>query len=577
MAVKLTAKLIEAFAGTFLSGRYDNAKPTPPFHRQGWALYCSDERQAGLVAPRGHAKSTAFTYDYILAECLFRTAQYVILIGSTEDKAAEQLSNLSEEIEVNEDMRREFGVAGFETQQKTEIIVKFDDGARFRILARGAEQKIRGAMWNGMRPDLIVCDDMEDDEQVMSKDRRLKFQKWFFRAAKQALSRRGRIRVHGTILHEDSLLARLNKNKMWKFLFFKAHNSYSDFSNLLWPEQWSAEALRDVQIEFEENGDSAGYSQEFLNTPLDNNEAYLKKENFLPMAPDDYESEKIYICGADWAISKADSANRTSNSYSDFSNLLWPEQWSAEALRDVQIEFEENGDSAGYSQEFLNTPLDNNEAYLKKENFLPMAPDDYESEKIYICGADWAISKADSANRTSFTCGGKDVENIVHVVGQAVGRWDSLEIVEEFFAFHDRWRPAAWYVENGQIWLGLKPMILKEMQKRDTWINIIERTPIKDKSVRGRSLQRRHKNGGMRFDKQASWYPGYEAELLTFTGVTDAVLDDQFDSTALMSIGFDEWHEIDEDDFVSEEEWAARRESASARGGVHAGRSITGY
>ena len=488
MAVKLTAKLIEAFAGTFLSGRYDNAKPTPPFHRQGWALYCSDERQAGLVAPRGHAKSTAFTYDYILAECLFRTAQYVILIGSTEDKAAEQLSNLSEEIEVNEDMRREFGVAGFETQQKTEIIVKFDDGARFRILARGAEQKIRGAMWNGMRPDLIVCDDMEDDEQVMSKDRRLKFQKWFFRAAKQALSRRGRIRVHGTILHEDSLLARLNKNKMWKFLFFKAHNSYSDFSN-----------------------------------------------------------------------------------------LLWPEQWSAEALRDVQIEFEENGDSAGYSQEFLNTPLDNNEAYLKKENFLPMAPDDYESEKIYICGADWAISKADSANRTSFTCGGKDVENIVHVVGQAVGRWDSLEIVEEFFAFHDRWRPAAWYVENGQIWLGLKPMILKEMQKRDTWINIIERTPIKDKSVRGRSLQRRHKNGGMRFDKQASWYPGYEAELLTFTGVTDAVFDDQFDSTALMSIGFDEWHEIDEDDFVSEEEWAARRESASARGGVHAGRSITGY
>lgn len=487
MAVKLSAKLIEAFAGTFLSGRYDDAKPTPPFHRQGWALYCSDERQAGLVAPRGHAKSTAFTYDYILAECLFRTAQYVILIGSTEDKAAEQLSNLSEEIEINEDMRREFGVAGFETQQKTEIIVKFDDGARFRILARGAEQKIRGAMWNGMRPDLIVCDDMEDDEQVMNKDRRLKFQKWFFRAAKQALSRRGRIRVHGTILHEDSLLARLNKNKMWKFLFFKAHNSYNDFSNLLWPEQWSADALRNVQIEFEENGDSAGYSQEFLNTPLDNNEAYLKKENFLPM------EEK-----------------------------------------------------------------------------------DYDSEKIYICGADWAISKADSANRTSFTCGGKDVENIVHVVGQAVGRWDSLEIVEEFFNFHNRWKPAAWYVENGQIWLGLKPMILKEMQKRDTWINIIERSPIKDKATRGRSLQKRHKNGGMRFDKQASWYPGYEAELLTFTGVTDAVLDDQFDSTAIMSIGFDEWHEIEEDDFVSEEEWAARRESANARG-VHAGRSITGY
>ena len=487
MAVKLNARLVEAFAGTFLSGRYDDAKATPDFHRKAWHLYVSDEKQCVIVAPRGHAKSTALTYDYILAECLFRTARYVILIGSTEDKAAEQLSNLSEEIETNEDLRREFGVAGFETQQKTEVIVKFDDGARFRILARGAEQKIRGAMWNGMRPDLIVCDDMEDDEQVMNKDRRQKFRNWFFRAAKQALSRRGRIRVHGTILHEDSLLARLIKNKMWKHQFYKAHESYSDFSNLLWSDQWSAQALRDIQVEYEEEGDSGGYSQEYLNTPLDNNEAFLKKENFL-------------------------------------------------AMREA----------------------------------------DYDADKIYIAGADWAISKSDSANRTSFTCGGKDVDNIVHVVGQVAGRWDSLQIIDELFDFYNRWKPVAWYVENGQIWLSLKPMILREMQKRDVWINFIERTPIKDKASRGRSLQKRHKNGGMRFDKQASWYPGYEAELLTFTGITDAVLDDQFDSTALMSIGFDDWNEVDEDDFVEDDEWIARRESAATRGGSH-GRTSAGY
>ena len=132
-------------------------------------------------------------------------------------------------------------------------------------------------------------------EQVENKDRRAKFRRWFFRVAKQALSRRGRIRVHGTILHEDSLLARLMKNKMWKFQFYKAHKSYSDFSELLWPEQWDAAALRNVQIEFEEDGDSGGYSQEFLNTPLDNNEAYLKKENFLPMRPEDYDSDKILV------------------------------------------------------------------------------------------------------------------------------------------------------------------------------------------------------------------------------------------------------------------------------------------
>jgi len=153
----LTADLIEGFAGMFLSGRYDDAKPTPPFHREAWKLYVSPVKQAMVIAPRDHAKSTGLTFDYILAEACFRHADYIILIGSTEEKASEQLSNISEELHENEDLRKEFGISHFETDQKTEIIVVHDDGYRFRILARGAEQKIRGALWNGKRPNLIVC------------------------------------------------------------------------------------------------------------------------------------------------------------------------------------------------------------------------------------------------------------------------------------------------------------------------------------------------------------------------------------------------------------------------------------
>lgn len=487
MSVVLTAKLIEAFAGTFLSGRYDDAKPTPAFHRKAWKLYTSDEKRACVVAPRDHAKSTALTFDYILANVCFRTCQYVLLIGATEPKASEQLSNISEELAGNDDLRREFGIVGFETEQKTDIIVKFDDGHRFRIRAYGGEQKIRGAMWNGRRPDLIVMDDVEDDEQVESEERRKKFRKWFFRAVVPALSKRGRIRVHGTILHEDSLLSRLQKNRMWSCQFYKAHKSYSDFSE-----------------------------------------------------------------------------------------LLWPDRWTVEDLRAKQIEFEDDGDTGGYSQEYLNTPLDDNEAFLKKENFIAMTDRDYDSPKVFFAGADWAISKKDSANRTSFTAGGKDIQNIVHVMGQDVGRWDSEEIIEHLFDFYNRWKPVVWYVETGQIWLALKPMILKEMQKRDIWINFSEHAPITDKASRARIFQKRHKAGGMRFDKRASWYSGYEAELLTFTGVTDAKADDQFDSTALMMRGVEEYHEIEEEDTVTEDEWMAARASRDARS-LNDGRTSAGY
>lgn len=485
--VTLTAELIEAFAGTFLSPRYDGAKPTPNFHRECWELYASDEKQAGAIAPRGHAKSTALTFDYILAEVLFRCSDYVILIGSTEDKAAEQLSNITEELEENVDIRREFGVKSFESFTKTEVIAVCEDGHRFRILARGAEQKIRGAMWKGKRPNLIVCDDMEDDEQVENKDRRSKFRRWFFRAAKQALSRTGKIRVHGTILHEDSLLSRLMNNKMWKMRFYKAHRSYNDFSE-----------------------------------------------------------------------------------------LLWPEMWTEEALLAVRTEFEEDDDGSGYSQEFLNTPLDNNETYLRKQDFIPMSDGDYEIQKKFYCGVDFAFSKKTTANHTSFTVGGVCSRNIVHHVDEHRERMDTLEVVEKFFEVNRRWDIEGFFVPAGKDWLSIEPVLRREMMNRGEWL-IIEQIPDNtDKAVKGRVYQKKNKAGACRYDKKADWYPAYEAELLSFTGVSEAKSDDQFDSTATLHRGIEMGIIVEDDDFVEEDEWDFRRESRDLMGGGQRS-SITGY
>lgn len=54
-----------------------------------------------------------------------------------------------------------------------------EDGHMFRI-TKGAEQKIRGLKWNNKRPDLIICDDLENDEIVLNKERRAKFKRWFY-------------------------------------------------------------------------------------------------------------------------------------------------------------------------------------------------------------------------------------------------------------------------------------------------------------------------------------------------------------------------------------------------------------
>lgn len=468
--VKLTADLIESFAGTFVSPRYDNRAATPQLHREAWALYSSDHPQVMCIAPREHAKSTALTTVYILAEVLFRSSDYVMLVGSTEEFAAEQLGNVTDELRSNEDIIREFGIKGFEMDSRTDVIVSMRDGHKFRILCRGSEQRIRGRLWNGKRPNLLVGDDLEDDEQVENADRRNKFRRWFFRAAKQALGRYGKTRLHGTILHDDSLLSRLRKNKSWKHLYYKAHAGFDDFSELLWPEQWPEERLR------------------------------LRRQEFI-----------------------------------------------------------DAGDSAGYSQEFLNDPLDNSEAFLRKADFLPMSEDDHDKHKIVCAAADFAVSKADKANRTSFTVGGKDVDNLLHFIDQRVGRWDPVEWIDEMFLIQERHRPEVFWVEDGVIWKAVSPMVYREMQTRDIRINIETRTPVKDKATRGRSYQRRMRAGHCRFDKKAEWYPGFEQENLRFTGTSAATLDDQFDSAALLSLGFDDFSHVEKEDFYGEEEWEMER------------------
>lgn len=512
LPVRLTADIIEAFGGMFISPRFDRACPTPPFHRKAWALYASDAAAAEVIAPRDHAKSTGLTTVYILAEVLFRTSDYVILVGSTEDASAEQLGNITEELLENEDLIREFGVKKFLRTASTDIIVEMEDGWRFRILSRGAEQRIRGRLWKGKRPNLLVCDDMEDDEQVENVDRRAKFRRWFFRAAKQALSKSGKIRVHGTILHDDSLLNRLAKchvckaitthdgtgdcpkcgaAKTWKHLFFKAHRSFDDFSERLWPERWSERQLRARRQEFIEDGDGAGYSQEFLNDPLDNSDAFLKKGEFIDA-----------------------------------------------------------------SEEELDTP------------------------KIVCVAADFAVSKADKANRTSFTVGGKDSANLLHFLDQRVDWWDSKEWIDVMFEIQQTWNPVVFWVEDGVIWKALRPMILREMLVRDCHINIEPVASVKDKGTRGRSLQKRMRAGHCRFAKHLPWYPGFENELLRFTGSSQATLDDQFDSAALLSRGFDEFTHLEAEDFRTPEEeefergfWNSRRGSASNGGRSH----VTGY
>lgn len=489
----LTSDVVEAFATHYLSNRYDEKKPVAPFHRKVWQLYCTSHPGCAVAAPRGHAKSTSFTFVYTLANALFRVEDYIIILGSNEELAIEQLGDITLELSENEELIKDFGVSKFIVLAKTEIIVEFTDGSQFRILARGKGQKIRGRKWRNKRPGLIICDDLEDDEEVESAERRLKFRRWFYRAVKPALSRTGRLRYHGTIIaNKDTLLARTMRNKKWNTLFFKAHKSFDDFSEVLWPEQYSEGRLREIR--------------------------------------DGYIAE---------------------------------------------------GDASGYSNEYLNSPINEGTRFLQPEWFLPMTQEILESRKQYIIGVDLAISTADTANRTAMVVCGKDLENRLSFVDVAVDRWDTTGIFDKLFDLQAKWEPSAFYIEDGHILKTFLPLLYKEMRERDSFLKVVPISNAKDKKVKGRSLQKKMRAGACFFHKEEDWYGGFEGECLEFTGITEAVLDDQYDAAAICARAFDLIPEIELEDVLGEEDrealWLEKTYRKELRAKSAGRNKVTGY
>jgi predicted phage terminase large subunit-like protein len=325
----INAQTIEGFVKKLLLKNFDDAQEIPDCHREWWEACCSTNKFVAIAAPRGFAKSTAITHAYTLAKLLFRESKYAIIVSDSETQASLFLGDIKKEIADNEDLRELFGIKGFSKETDTDIIVDFLDGQSFRVMAKGSEQKLRGLKWGNKRPDLIVCDDMENDELVMNKERREKLKKWFSSALLPVRSDRGIIRMVGTILHADSLLEGFMPKQYdpytverglkvwstitsgWLSIKYRAHNK--DFTQLLWEQKKDKAELLRIRQMYKDQGLLDIYSQEYLNNPIDESNTYFRRSDLLEEREEDREKPLTYYITMDLAVTQ-----KTSSDYSVF-------------------------------------------------------------------------------------------------------------------------------------------------------------------------------------------------------------------------------------------------------------------
>tara|TARA_R110000744_G_scaffold13807_4_gene39912 strand:- start:1985 stop:3511 length:1527 start_codon:yes stop_codon:yes gene_type:complete len=327
--LELTSKVVYSFVQLYLLDKFDEPVATPELHKEIWEYACSPKRFVAIAAPRGFAKSTALTHSYVLANVAFRVKDHVLIVSDTQPQSILFLGDIKRELVENEALRQDFGFKKIVKETETEIIGEFQDGKQFRIIARGSGQDIRGLKWRNKRPNLIVGDDLENDDIVLNDSRREKFEMWFLNALLNCGSKNCHVRIVGTILHFDSLLAGLmpdetlnttritplktysvDEDKPWLSVLYRAHPAVGDFSQLLWEDQWPKERLLVERAKYAHRGRLEGYAQEYLNNPIDSSTAYFQSSDIVPISASNLDETKRepeeYYIGVDMAISEKD-------------------------------------------------------------------------------------------------------------------------------------------------------------------------------------------------------------------------------------------------------------------------------
>jgi predicted phage terminase large subunit-like protein len=231
-----------------------------------------------LAAPRGHAKSTWGTVAWPLWCALTGRKIHTQLVSDTLDQAAGFVELDRTILQESPRIRNDWGAIPVEGPEGT-LEIQVPDGPdgekpRFRhalIQAFGRGQKLRGRLFQGRRPDLVVLDDVENDEAVESPERRKKLRQWFIKAVIPGLDpAQGALLALGTILHEDSLLKSLLRifgGAIWR--------CWDDDEHPLWPERFPAKHLRGLKAIMDQE-DPGSFSQEYENRAQGDDEKPFK-------------------------------------------------------------------------------------------------------------------------------------------------------------------------------------------------------------------------------------------------------------------------------------------------------------
>lgn len=268
--------------------------------------------RAQVMLPRGTAKTTLMKIAMVLL-IAYQTVDYFVYVSAAAPHAEAQLADVKDIISNKPRFTEIFGdQRPPQRQGKRWSGDEFETESGVLVGARGVDGQIRGLSVKGRRPQLIILDDIEDEENVATKEQRNKLNRKYHSVIEpslRAINIKGEypamITAINTLLSMASLNGDFLRSKFWLSIRFGA----ADSQGVFWfPLKMNKEQYERKKQTFIEAGQLATFLLEYDNKEAKDEEKFVIESLIKTKAvPEGVPLWNVLAC--DPAISEKENAD----------------------------------------------------------------------------------------------------------------------------------------------------------------------------------------------------------------------------------------------------------------------------
>lgn len=169
-----------------------------------------------VLAPRGNAKSTICSMLVPLKAVCEGTEKYILLLADTSEQAEAYLKTIAEELDYNQALREKYPIACKHGDVWNASRIETGNGVCIEALGKG--KAVRGRKFRQYRPTLIIVDDPQNDDDILSPAMRAKDMNWLDKALIPCGDTDTNYFIIGTNLHRECIVNRLTTRADFKVM-----------------------------------------------------------------------------------------------------------------------------------------------------------------------------------------------------------------------------------------------------------------------------------------------------------------------------------------------------------------------